>query len=277
MKLWTAIRIELVKLYRRPSTYLGFGILAALVILIAAGMSYHEPGRQFRRALSEDFIVAGKLVAAPMVPYVVVIPSVVLLLPMLASMVAGDQIAGERRVGSLRTLLTRPVARGTVYAAKFLVSALHTVLLTAFLAVFALGMGLAFFGRGDLISMGGGISLIPEQEALWRLGLSYAMAAWSTISIAAIAFFLSTLLRNGLAAAIGAIGFLFVCATADEILSLDWLSPYLLRMHLTGVSRFFEPTIPVAEVLRSVGVLGLYTVVPLLAGYLVFRRKDVLC
>ncbi|MFQ5810249.1 MAG: ABC transporter permease, partial [Armatimonadota bacterium] len=276
MKLWTAVRIELVKLYRRPSTYIGFAVLAVLVALIVIGTSHRDPARQLRRSLSDDFVVAGKLVAAPFVAFVVVVPGVVLFLPVLASMVAGDQIAAERRTGTLRTLLTRPVPRGTVYAAKFLVSVLHTVALATFLGGFALAMGLAFFGRGGLLAMGGTIRFIPEGEALWRLGLAYAMAAWCTIAITTIALFFSTFLRSGAAAAAIAVAFLFVCSTADEILSLEWLSPYLMREHILGVQKLFETTIPVDEVLESAGVMGLYMVVPLVLGFLVFRRKDVL-
>ena len=277
MKLLTAVRIELVKLYRRRSTYLGFVALAALVALVAVGMHYRDPGRRVRQSLSRDFIVEGKLVAAPLIPYVLMIPGFVLFLPVLASMVAGDQIALEQRTGTLRTLLTRPVRRSTVYAAKFIVSALHTVVLAAFLGGLALALGLALFGRGDLLAMGGGIRLIPEQEALWRLGLAYAMGAWCTGAIATMALFFSTLLRSGAAAAAGAVAFLFIGATADEILDLEWLSPYLMRMHIAAIEKLFEPTIPVAEVLHSVGVMGLYIVVPLVAGFCVFGRKDVLC
>ncbi|MGD8237124.1 MAG: ABC transporter permease subunit, partial [Armatimonadota bacterium] len=209
--------------------------------------------------------------------FVILIPSCVLFLPVLASMVAGDQIAAERRSGTLRTLLTRPVTRGTVYAAKFLISALHTVVLTAFVGGFALGMGWAFFGRGDLVAMGPNIRLIPEAEALGRLGLAYAMAAWCTIAITTIALFFSTFLRSGAAAAAVAVAFLFICSTADEILSLEWLSPYLMRVHILAVHKLFETAVPVGEVLKSVGVMGLYMVVPLILGFLVFRRKDVLC
>jgi len=277
MKLWTALRIELVKLYRRPSTYLGFVVLMALVVLIVVGTHYHDPAGGLRRSLSDDFIVEGKLVAAPLVAYVIMIPSFVLFLPVLASVVAGDQIAAERRTGVLRTLLTRPVCRGTVYTAKFLVSVLHTIALAAFLGISALGMGLAFFGRGDLLAMGGGIRLIPEGEALWRLGLAYAMGAWCAIAIGTMALFFSTLLRSGAAAAAAAVAFLFICSTADEILSLDWLSPYLMRVHIMAIRELFQTTIPVGEVLKSVGIMGLYIVAPLVGGFLVFRRKDVLC
>ncbi len=278
MRLWTALRIEMVKVYRRRSTYLGFVALTALVVLVVIAAAHrHNPGEQLRRSLADDFIIEGKLVAAPFVAYLVLIPSCVLFLPVLASIVAGDQIAAERRTGTLRTVLTHPVSRGVLYAAKFLVCTLHTIALTAFLGCLALGLGLAFFGRGDLLAMGEGIRLIPEGEALWRLALGYAMGAWCAIAIATIALFFSALLRSGAAAAGAAVALLLLCSTADQILNLDWLSPYLMRMHITAIMKLFQRTIPVAEVLKSVGVMGLYIAVPLVLGFWIFRRKDVLC
>ena len=61
--MWTIVRIELFKIFRKPRTYIAFGAVAAIVWLIQLGFyvdgeTYVQFGMQ---ALSETFEVEGRV------------------------------------------------------------------------------------------------------------------------------------------------------------------------------------------------------------------------
>ena len=103
------IRVELVKMLRRPRTWATIAALNALptviAILLAATDLGPAPGKgpPFLSAVLSD----GTLF--PLAALGIVLP---LFLPVAVAVVGGDAIAGEAEMGTLRYLLIRPVRRG---------------------------------------------------------------------------------------------------------------------------------------------------------------------
>src|SRR6476661_8937313 len=120
------IRVELLKLLRRPRTWVtvaGLNLLPTIVaVLLAVTNLGPRPGTgpPFLSAVLTD----GTLF--PLAALGIVLP---LFLPVAVAVVGGDAIAGEAQAGTLRYLLVRPVARGRLLLAK-LVSVIMFVLLS---------------------------------------------------------------------------------------------------------------------------------------------------
>ena len=119
------IRVELVKMLRRPRTWMTILMLNALPTLVAVLLAVTDIGPKpgegppFLSAVLTD----GTLF--PLAALAIVLP---LFMPVAVAVVAGDAVAGEAQGGTLRYVLTRPVGRTRLLVAK-LVSVLAFVLL----------------------------------------------------------------------------------------------------------------------------------------------------
>ena len=109
------IRVELIKLLRRPRTWLIIGMLVALPTLVAILLAVTDLGP--RPGTGPPFLSAvlsdGTLF--PLAALGVVLP---LFLPIAVAVLGGDAIAGETQTGTLRYLLVRPVGRTHLLVAK---------------------------------------------------------------------------------------------------------------------------------------------------------------
>ena len=121
------IVVELIKMLRRPRTWLIIGMLVALPTLVAILLAITDLGP--RPGTGPPFLSAvlndGTLF--PLAALGVVLP---LLLPIAVAVLGGDAIAGESQTGTLRYLLVRPVGRTHLLLAK-----LATVVAFVLLAV----------------------------------------------------------------------------------------------------------------------------------------------
>lgn len=147
-------------------------------------------------------------------------------LPMAMCILAGDSIAGEANIGTLRYLLTVPVSRLRLLSVKFtalVVAAAVGVLAVSLVAALT---GVVLFGTGDLVTLSG--SRLPLWEAVPRLLLVACYVMLSLTAISAMGLFASTLTEQPVGAAIGT----FIWVLLDQILGglsvLDWLHPFLL-------------------------------------------------
>ena len=112
----TVYRWELRKLVAQKRTYLGLG--AALVVPLIFVTALHS------RRLPND-VAFGRYVreSGLAVPLVLLLFGSIWLFPLITALVAGDIIASEDHNGTLKTILTRSLDRGQVFAGKALVAA----------------------------------------------------------------------------------------------------------------------------------------------------------
>ena len=119
------IRVELLKLLRRPRTWVIIGMLVALPTLVAVLLAITDLGPRpgegppFLSAVLND----GTLF--PLAALGVVLP---LFLPIAVAVLGGDAIAGETQTGTLRYLLVRPVGRTHLLLAKLVTVVAFVVL-----------------------------------------------------------------------------------------------------------------------------------------------------
>ena len=121
-------------------------------------------------------------------------------LPLAVSAIAGDSVAGEANLGTLRYLLTIPAGRTRLLLIKFGAIVIFAFVATLLVALVGTIMGLALFGGGDMTLLSGTQTSLAD--GLWRLLLACAYLTVQLSALGAIGLFISTLTEQPIAATI---------------------------------------------------------------------------
>jgi ABC-2 type transport system permease protein len=268
------IRVELVKMLRRPRTWVTILLLNVLPITVAVLLAVTEIGPQPGEgpAFLSAVLTDGTLF--PLAALAIVLP---LFMPVAVAVVAGDAVAGEAQGGTLRYVLTRPVGRTRLLVAK-LISVIAFVLL-AVVVVAAVGyiVGRLLLGGGDATSVVTGISgsSLTSTELVERTLMSIGYVTLSMLSVAAIALMVSTFTDSSLGAALGALTFLIASTLLLTLDAAASLQPYLpTRYWLSFVDLFRDPILW-RDIDRGILLQGAYALVFLGASWANFTTKDI--
>jgi ABC-2 type transport system permease protein len=278
--MWPLLRIEIRKIFRKPRTYISFVAIAAMVWLIQLGLyadgeSYIRFGMQ---SLSASFDLGGKILNGYLVCYII-LQTFLMQVPLLIALVAGDMIAGEAGMGTLRLLLTKPAGRGELLGAKFGATFVYTVTLLIWMALLALAGSVLLFGAGDLMIMRNQeVDLLLSGDVLWRYMFAFAFAIVAMTTVASLAFFLSVWARNAIGPIVATVSIVIVLTILStmDIPFFDRLKPYLFTTHMIGWKGFFYNPVPWRDIGVSAAILIGHILVFLGATWYVFKRKDIL-
>ncbi len=273
------IKQELYKIFRRPRTYISFGIIAAVTLIIEAAL--YADGEAFvgfaMASLTEQFDIRGNIINGYLVTYIV-LQSLIVNIPLLVALVAGDALAGEAGTGTLRLLLTKPISRSTLVWAKFAASVVYTLLLLLWLAALSLGVSLMIFGSGDLINMkSDAMVMILENDVAWRYLAAFGFAAVSMTAVAALAVLLSVFAENSIGPIVSTMGIIlfFTIITNLGLPSFDLVKPYLITTHMIAWKGFFSDPVPGAAIGKSAVILCVYIILFISTTIFIFNRKDI--
>ncbi len=270
---------ELVKLFLKKRTYLGFGIVLLIVPLIEVAMKL-EGGRFLTiamRGLSKDFLFFGNLFNGWFVAYQIM-NSLWFHIPLLISFVAGDQLAGEATAGTYRLILIRPVSRTRIFIAKYITTLIYTILFVFFLAVLSIGLAIILLGRGDLIIILRGVLILPEADVAWRFLIAYLLAAWTMITIASLAFFFSSFVENAIGPIVATMGVLIVFTIISVIPVELFEIPkrFLFTKYIDMWQKMFQDPIQWDHIRTGILFMGTWSLACVLSAWAVFVKKDIL-
>jgi ABC-2 type transport system permease protein len=275
----TLIYIELLKIFNKWRTYIGFLAIAILVPLVQ--MALHFEGDSFinsmTRRLQDSFIISGNLLNGYLIGHLI-LNSLFIHIPFLIVLVGGDLLAGEATAGTFRLLLTRPVSRFKILLAKFIAGVLYTASLLLFLALMSLGVSLLFFGTGDLIVFTGKIVIFSKDDLLWRFLLAYGFAFVSMTTVFALSFLASSLVENAIGPIVASMSVIIVLfiLSALNFQFIDTIRPYLFVSHMNEWNKFFSYEIDYTSIFDSLKILLIYIIAFFGIAYYVFRKKDIL-
>jgi ABC-2 type transport system permease protein len=135
----------------------------------------------------------------------------ILVLPVVVGMVAGDAVAGEAGYGTLRYLLAVPAGRTRLLAVKYAAVTVWAVTVTFVVAAVALVAGVVLFGAGPVTLLSGNTVSLADGllHVLWvTLYVCAAMTALGAIGLA-----VSTFTEH----ALGAIAAVLIAIVASEV------------------------------------------------------------
>lgn len=265
---FTVYRWELRKLLAQVRTYLGLGLLTLLPVIFVVFESLHHQHDQ------HDNIFAAQITQSGLAtPVLMLLFMSGFFIPVVAALVAGDIFSNEDGNGTLKTILTRSVDRGQVFAAKALAALTYAVLAVLVAATVATVAGLASWGFRSVRTYSG--TLVSAPEALLLVFAANAAYLIPLFAVAAIGLMLSAATRNSAAAVVGTIGIVILLFIIAQIPGLEAIQPYLLTEQFQAWQGLLRTPTNWAPIIHSAWLCALYGVPSLLAGYLIFLRRDV--
>jgi ABC-2 type transport system permease protein len=290
--MWKLVQIELFKIFLKPRTYIAFAAIAAIVALIQLG--FYVDGEIYikfgMQALSDSFNVEGKILNGYLLAYII-LQTLLIHVPLLIALVAGDMISGEANMGTLRLLASKPVSRTKLIISKFLATTVYTLALLIWMAVWALFFSLLIFGADDMIIMKSEVvTQILKSDTLWRYVAAFGFAALAMVTVASLAFFLSIFAENSIGPIMACMSIIifFTILNTLNLPLFNAVKPFLFTSHMLGWKGFFDVQVNTSNeqivgsvenlsaVLRSAGILVAHIFIFLGASIYIFNRKDIL-
>ncbi|MEW2283515.1 ABC transporter permease [Streptomyces sp. NPDC047841] len=274
--LWTLglLRSELVTTVRRWRTLALLGVLAAVPVLVGIAVKIETrgggpaggggEGPAFISQITNNGLFLVFTALAATLPF---------FLPMAVGVVAGDAIAGEAGAGTLRYLLVAPAGRTRLLLTKYATVLAFCLLATLVVTVSALLVGALLFPLGELTTISG--TRISLAEGLGRAVLIALVVAASLVGVAALGLFVSTLTNSGIAAMATTVGLLITVQIVDQIPQLHVLQPYLFSHYWLSFADLMRDPVYWDDLVRNLGLQGLYAAVFGAAAWARFTAKDI--
>jgi len=292
--MWQLLKIELFKIFRRPRTFISFGAIAAIILIIQLGLKFD--GKSYVELMmgdiSDSFEIPYNLVLNGYFIAFVILNAILIHVPLLVALVAGDSIAGEANMGTLRLVMTKPVSRTEFMLVKYFASVIYTILLLLWMALLALLVSIFFFGTNDvIIARNDVMEQIQKADILWRYICAFAFASVALSTVAALAFLLSVFAENSIGPIVATMSIVIVLTILSELkipMYDNTVKPYLFTSHMLGWKGFFYSKTGqdgsvisgsienLPAILRSLGILFAYILVFVTSAIWIFRKKDIL-
>jgi ABC-2 type transport system permease protein len=263
------LRLELLKLRALRRTYLGIGGAAIIPVVLLIALEVGEGGPPDEVPFARSVAEVGFAI-----PLFALAFASFFLLPLLASLVAGDAISGEIQGATLKTLLTRSVSRSQVFVAKLGAVAVYALVLLAAQAVVGTLAGVIVLGTDPLPTLSG--TTAGPGEALVRIALAFAVASITLMAIASFTVMLSTLTQNTVAAIGGTVVLIVVLQVMSTFESLSFLRPYLVTEQTNAWFGVIRDPVDWWPMVRAAIVNVCWAVPCLVLAWRVFVWRDVL-
>jgi ABC-2 type transport system permease protein len=278
------IRVELIKLARRPRSWVSIALICLLPVVVAVfvAVTHLAPAPGQGPALLSAVLTNGSLY--PAAALAVVLP---IFLPVAVAVTAGDSIAGEASSGMLRYLIARPVGRTRLLVAKLVALIVYVLVAVVAVALTSYATGAILFGTRPVAVTASGVttsnlaaislsgtSITPAQVLVRTLG-AVAFIAVSMLGVGAIALFLSTVADSALGAALGALAGLVTSEVLVTLSAAAAVSPYLPTRYWLAWVDFFREPILWRDIDRGFAVQAAYVAVFLAAAWANFATKDI--
>jgi len=296
--MWNLLQIELFKISKRPRTYIAFAAIAAIVMIFQ--FAFKADGESYMNLMMQNIqdnfeIDKSKAINGYFMCYII-LNTLLVQVPILVALIAGDAISGEANMGTLRLLLTKPISRTQLLLVKFFASFIFTVVLLIWMAMIALFLSMAIFGVDDmLIFRAKGeesqILQITKDDILWRYFAAFGYAAIALTVIAALSILLSVFAENSIGpivATVCIVIFFTIVSNLNVPIIDKNVKPYLFTSYLVGWKGFFYIGInddgqPIkgsienwGAIRKSLSVLLAHIALFLVIAIAAFRKKDIL-
>ena len=292
--LWQLFKIELFKIFKRPRTFIAFGAIAVIVVLIQFALKVN--GKDFVELFldsQEDiFDVPYEKIMNGYFVCVAVLHTILIHVPLLVALIAGDMLSGEANAGTLRLLAGRPVSRTQIVLAKFFASSVYVLLLLIWMAMLALFLSMLIFGTNDLVVFKeDAIHVMNQYDVLWRFIAAFVFAALALTMIAAMAIMFSAFAENSIGPIVATVCIVVVFTVIEQLrvpVFKETIIPYSFTSHMLGWKGFFYVVTDAdgntidgsvenpSALVRSALILLGYIVLFLFITIRYFKKKEIL-
>ena len=264
------LRSELTLIFGRRRNIAGMAVLAVVPIIIAFAVKYSGSRRGgggdggFIGQATNNGLFVGLAALTVELP---------LFLPLAVAVIAGDAVAGEANVGTLRYLLARPVQRTRLLAVKYLGVLISTVVAVLLVAVVGVGFGLALFGAGPVTLLSG--TQVSTAVGLFRLLLVCGYLVICLAAFGAVGLFVSTLTEQPIGATIAVVGLALLSQILDSVTQLSAIHPYLPTHYWLSFGDLLRDPIATDQIVPGIVSAVVYGAIFLAAAWARFGTKDI--
>jgi ABC-2 type transport system permease protein len=266
-----AAELRLVFLRRRNMLLLAVTVVFPIVIGIALRLAAPQP-QNGRNGPGVAFFnqLAGNGV---FMAFIALSTLILLVLPVVVAVVAGDSVAGEAGYGTLRYLLAVPAGRSRLLAVKFAVIVVFGLSATFVVSAVSLAVGAVLFPIGPVTLLSG--TTVPLAEGLLRLLFVTLYVAAAMAALGAIGLAVSTLTEH----AIGAIATIAILVVTSEVVDnvpqLAAVGPYLPTHWWLSFDSILRAPVDTSTLLKGLLSFGVYTVLFCSFAWARFTSADV--
>ena len=259
---------ELRIIFGRRRNIAGLGVLAVVPIVLAIAVRLSEPsagdGPPFVSSITGNGLFVAFAALAVELP---------IFLPLAIGVIAGDSVAGEANIGTLRYLLTIPAGRTRLLAVKFAAIIISALAATGLVTLVGVIMGLSLFGGGPMTLFSG--TQASMADGVGRLLLTALYLSVQLSALGAIGLFISTLTEQPIGATVAVVLVNVMMFVLDTIPQLDWLHPWLLTHWWMAFGDLLRDPIATANITRGLLTAAAYAAVFWLAAWARFSDKDI--
>ena len=182
----------------------------------------------------------------------------ILVLPVVVAVVAGDSVAGEAGYGTLRYLLAVPAGRTRLLAVKFAAIVVFGLAATVIVSAVSLVVGAALFPVGPVTLLSG--TTVPLADGLLRVLFVTLYVAAAMAALGAIGLAISTLTEHAIGA-IATIAILVVTSeVVDQVPQLAAIGPYLPTHWWLSFDSILRAPVDTSTLLKGLLSFGVYAV-----------------
>ena len=267
---------EIWKLFGKKRSYIGFAmfLLAQNAMLLAFRFTRWQA--DIGKLLEGNGYLAEEFMSALTVAVIMLIPQVMLLMPLYATLVGGDMVAKEAEDGTLRMILSRPVSRIRLLLVKWVAGAIFAVVLVLVLGATALLCARMWFPwKGMFIfAPGQAFAVLGAADGFQRYILAHLFMAINATTMLSLAFMFSCFNMKPAAATILALSYLFVNLVLEAIPFFDRFEVWLLPHHFRCWLHVFATPLPWSQILESQAVLVAANFTAFIIGAAAFQVRD---
>lgn len=268
---------ELLKLFARKRTYLGFGAFFGVELLILLGLHLPGPRHLFTRAMMQHGLNFSHYFSGLTLAYVMITNTVFVLGSLYLALVCGDIVSKEVEDGTMRMVLSRPISRARILLLKYLSCVFYTWTLVLFIVLSSLLMGIIDRGLGGLIVVVPWEHVFGFYEAgpgLERFALGTGLLCFIMLTLTTLGFMFSCFNMKPASATVLTISLYLVDTILRNVPYFEDLQNYFLTHHMGMWTHVFQPTIPWPELVHSICYLGAFDLLFFAIGALYFARRD---
>jgi ABC-2 type transport system permease protein len=307
------IQNENMKIYLRPATWVMYGILITLLIIVGLvtkfllGDATNENWQEAviaQNVQNQMIVDQGGMPSAALdhyqreivlneyriehdIPpvetksfwgYMLSTVNLISVVTMFTIIVAAGIVAGEFTWGTIKLLLIRPASRSKILLSKYLATFIFAISMLVGLVIFAMGIGALLFGvstftQPHLFFEAG---QVVERNMFSHLFMLYSLSSVELLMMVTFAFMISTIFRSS-SLAIGLA--LFLMFTGSQLVFIlsqyEWVK-YILFAN-TYLTQYIEGT-PLVEGMTmtfSIMMLAIYFIIFNVLSWVIFQKRDV--
>jgi ABC-2 type transport system permease protein len=258
---------ELGMIFRRRRNIALLIVLSLVPVLIASAVKitdHHGRDGSIFGSITDNGLFAALAALLVITP---------LFLPLGMAVVAGDAVAGEANIGTLRYLLVVPAGRTRLLAVKLLGILVWCAVLVLCVALAGMAIGAVLFPHGEFTLLSG--RTLSYGGGAYRLFLVSCYVAACMAMVGALGLFVSTLTEVPVAAMAATLVLTIVSEVLDQVPQLHAIQPWLPSHYWLRWIDLLRDPISTGGITRGLLVTLGYVAVFVAAAWARFSGKDV--